>query len=158
MEKIWVKANDAPKFKGRVAIYEHDTAHITPDNPTGLLDISPCSESGKGYEPRLVFATPYVNECLRQRKLVQVPEPSAAEKKALKLVEDEKISLAKAKHEIALVQDRARLEIEAAKAETIVAEAEIAKAKAEAKKAEARKAQDAAKKASAATEKAEAGS
>jgi hypothetical protein len=75
LEKIWVQPSDKPKFKGRVACHEYDTAHITPDNPEGLLDISPCSVSGEGYDPREVVATPYVRECLRQGKLVQVPAP-----------------------------------------------------------------------------------
>lgn len=75
MEKIWVQASDKKAFSGRVACYERDPAHVTPDNPEGILDISPCSESRKGYEPRQVAGTPYVYDCIRQGKLVLVPTP-----------------------------------------------------------------------------------
>ncbi len=88
LPRIWVEASKSEKNKGRVACYDTDDAH-----PGGLLDISPCSESGTGYEPREVAATPYVRTCVRHGRLTEVPEPSVAEKKIIALAVEKKVPL-----------------------------------------------------------------
>lgn len=86
MSKIWV----VPTNKNRIGIHEYDTAHITNDNPQGLLDISPCSVSGKGMEPREVEATPGVYRAIHERRLREVPKPSREELAAMKKEKAEK--------------------------------------------------------------------
>lgn len=165
LPRIWVQASKNKKNKGRVACHEKDTAHITDKNPEGLLDISPCSVSDTGYEPREVAATPYVRTCIQRGRLKEVPEPSDAEKKILVTAAEKKVSTAIIREEMAEAQAQAKAVKEQANAEIAIAEAAKAKSEAEVKKAEAktaaalaRKAKAEAKKTEAEARKAEAGS